>query len=490
MSIQNFTSAIQSKIYETWLKKLNDNIITNSAKSLRKKEQVASKTSFYMTTDTLQSMYERITGQKMPDDRAKRIINNLVESTSLSPAKESGKAIKVSGKNAIFIESISWEGISELVAPVFDNDPKVLQVYAATEKEYLDSQMAVINNTKYAKGSEKQAAITKAEKEAKRRGSFGYFVNKGHVISVATNLVKKFRDDLKKLEGLQDQQKSALVTVLDSYISKLEQDDIDTSNLKSIDQTIYASYVKDSYGKYLVEFQFSTENQTAGSLSAGILNELSKVFTLTTEDAKKILVNSPELGVALLNTEGSPRFTQMLANNIADHIKSGTSKKETYVGKPSLVAKKSTKVSKDNKNASKIAQLKALSGDLKKSIKVPTTVQAIEEQPELSLISLQTLINSLLTKTIKENMGTGSRRDILNLRTGRFAESVKLERLTQSREGMITAFYTYMRNPYATFSDGGRQESPKTRNPKLLIAKSIREIAETQVKNRLRAVLV
>jgi hypothetical protein len=107
-----------------------------------------------------------------------------------------------------------------------------------------------------------------------------------------------------------------------------------------------------------------------------------------------------------------------------------------------------------------------------------------------SLVTLQTLINSLLAKTIKENMGTGGRRDILNLRTGRFAESVRVERLSESREGMITAFYTYMRNPYGTFSAGGRQEYPKSRDPKLLISKSIREIAETQVKNRLRAVLV
>jgi len=489
MSIENFTSAIQSKIYETWLKKLNDNIITNSAKSIRKKEQVASKTSFYMTTDTLQNMYERITGEKMPEVRAKRIINNLVEATSF-PGKESGKAIKVSGKDAIFIESISWEGISDLVAPVFDNDPKVLAAYAKTEKEYVDSQMAVINNTKYAKGSEKQAAITEAEKEGKRRGSFGYFVNKGHVISVATNLVKKFRDNLRSLEGLQDQQKSSLISVLDTYISKLEEDDIASSNLKSIDQTIYAGYVKDSYGKYLVEFQFSTENQTSGRVSATILNELSKVFTLTTQDAKSILTNSPGLGVALLNTEGSPSYLQMLANNIADHIKTGTSKNETYSAKPKQVAKKSTKVSKSNTNANKIKELKALSNDLKKSLKTPTVVEAIEQQSEVNLLSLQNIINSLLAKTIKENMGTGNRKDILNLRTGRFAESVTVERLSQSREGMITAFYSYMRNPYGTFSDGGRQESPKTRNPKLLIAKSIREIAETQVKNRLRAVLV
>jgi hypothetical protein len=107
-----------------------------------------------------------------------------------------------------------------------------------------------------------------------------------------------------------------------------------------------------------------------------------------------------------------------------------------------------------------------------------------------SLASLQQLINSLLVKTIKENMGTGNRRDVLNLRSGRFAESAEVKRMTQSREGTITAFYSYMRNPYGTFSEGGRQEYPRSRDPKLLISKSIREIAELQVKNRLRAVLV
>jgi hypothetical protein len=62
--------------------------------------------------------------------------------------------------------------------------------------------------------------------------------------------------------------------------------------------------------------------------------------------------------------------------------------------------------------------------------------------------------------------------------------------MSQSRAGMITAFYSYMKNPYATFSDGGRQQNPKSRDPKLLISKSIREIAAQQVGNRLRAVVV
>lgn len=107
-----------------------------------------------------------------------------------------------------------------------------------------------------------------------------------------------------------------------------------------------------------------------------------------------------------------------------------------------------------------------------------------------SLASLQRLLDANLTQKIKENMGDGTRRDVLNLRSGRFAESARVERLSESREGMITAFYTYMKNPYQTFEPGFKQGSPSSRNPRLLISKSIREIAATQVANRMRAVLV
>lgn len=124
--------------------------------------------------------------------------------------------------------------------------------------------------------------------------------------------------------------------------------------------------------------------------------------------------------------------------------------------------------------------------------KVKSTKVALNAGLQLhySLASLQAILDANLVRQIKQNMGDGSRRDVLNLQTGRFAESVKVERLSQSREGMITAFYSYMKNPYATFSRGGQQERPYTRDPKLLIAKSIREIASQQVANRLRAVNV
>ncbi len=94
----------------------------------------------------------------------------------------------------------------------------------------------------------------------------------------------------------------------------------------------------------------------------------------------------------------------------------------------------------------------------------------------------------MLFARIRANMGTGNRRDILNYRSGRLANSATVERVSISKQGMVTAFYSYMRNPYATFSQGGKQQYPRSRDPKLLIGKSIREIASQLMITKLRAV--
>jgi hypothetical protein len=218
------------------------------------------------------------------------------------------------------------------------------------------------------------------------------------------------------------------------------------------------------------------------NIDAAFKAKLNKSYRELAKEFKTTVVNN--FGFIFKNLRLSPT----LKETVEQYIIGGLTGKQ-YKGSNS-------KASSVKKGTDKLVQVKGKGqkpsrGITDKSKKSPNTATIVAKGPEqYSLTSLQILINSLLAKTIKENMGTGNRRDILNLRTGRFAESVKVERLSQSREGMITAFYTYMRNPYGTFSEGGRQENPKSRNPKLLISKSIREIAETQVRNRLRAVLV
>lgn len=192
------------------------------------------------------------------------------------------------------------------------------------------------------------------------------------------------------------------------------------------------------------------------------------------------LLKNPNL---LVDLETSKSAKQYITQNIVSLLKTG---------KPA--PNYNSVFDETVKTPIEVVKVKLAPGQFKKKA-TPVPKKAVQNLPPAvplatNLSALQALINSELADAIKRNMGTGSRSDILNLRTGRLAESARVERLTMGRGGMISAYYTYMKNPYATFSDGGRQEYPRSRDPKLLISKSIREIASKQVGDRLRAVVV
>lgn len=212
------------------------------------------------------------------------------------------------------------------------------------------------------------------------------------------------------------------------------------------------------------------------------------------------------------NRKQAKLFRKKLGVNASNPVASFISKFLVTRQSPSLLEKielklvgaltgKSVNITKSSKKTpsvtsnvkTKIRKVKLQSkdknlGKISKSTGGPRVSQSITQAT--NLVTLQRLLDAHLHEKIRRNMGTGNRKDVLNYRTGRFAESVKVERLSESRQGMITAFYSYMKNPYATFSTGGRQELPRTRDPKTLIARSIREVAQTLVTNRLRAVNV
>lgn len=492
MSIQKFSETIQSKIYKDWLAKLDKNIINTSAENLRSREQTASKTSFYITKDTVQDMYKTITGKTLDSSELQLFMQELAKPISgKKTGALSGAKISVNGREAVFFESIGFDTISTKLTALLNSYPDVEQAYLEAEQNYYDKAIADLQASpeyKAMKAADKQKAIDNVSRKAKERGSFGYYFNKGHVISIATNLAKQFKQELSKADVLAQQQRDVLVEVLDKYIEKLQKEDLATANLpNSVSQELYAGYVKSS-DKYLVEIQHRVGNIESGAASIPVVTELRKLFSASTADLLDIVNNSPALGTALLEGEGSPSFKNLIVNNIVNTILGKPLDKKTYVQKPKLVSKKVNKITKPKSNAKKIAEAKALRAKVKATKPNPKSVQVIAETGESNLTSLQRLLDANLVQQIKQNMGDGTRRDILNLRSGRFAESVRVERLSESRAGMITAFYTYMRNPYATFSEGGLQSSPRTRDPKLLISTSIREIAQQLVGNRLRSV--
>lgn len=153
--------------------------------------------------------------------------------------------------------------------------------------------------------------------------------------------------------------------------------------------------------------------------------------------------------------------------------------KNIFLGRPDKASKGTQKTS------SKITGTKA---SLKFSAEKGLQSELIIPPGFRSLVNLQNLINANLAEAIKDNMGTGDSKDILNYRTGRLANSFKVTGVSQDREGALTAFFTYMKYPYATFSKGGLQEDPRSRDPILLGNNAIRDIAMNIIHERLRAI--
>ena len=88
-------------------------------------------------------------------------------------------------------------------------------------------------------------------------------------------------------------------------------------------------------------------------------------------------------------------------------------------------------------------------------------------------MALKNLLNEMLPQAVAQNMVAPA----LQYRTGRFANSVRVDNITQGPRGgntMIEA--SYMNNPYETFAPGGKMHTPQ-RNPEKLIKKSVRQVA-------------
>jgi hypothetical protein len=206
------------------------------------------------------------------------------------------------------------------------------------------------------------------------------------------------------------------------------------------------------------------------------------VLPTIAEQAKRKFVGGL-LQDTVLNTGASPTFIEYYTSLLTNTLHGKPTNKVVKKSKSTAKNTKAIPISALVKDPKKL-KLKSRSGGTKiKGSSIPLSTTA-----GLDLTSLQNLINRQLQDVISANMGDGDSRNVLNYRTGRLASSAKVEYMSQSRAGMITAFYSYMKNPYATFSDGGKQQYPRSRDPKLLISKSIREIAAQQVGNRLRAV--
>lgn len=237
------------------------------------------------------------------------------------------------------------------------------------------------------------------------------------------------------------------------------------------------------YGTNVVEALATIDKNFSSSLlsvSANIVIVQNRV-----ENQSKFSRDEGLFRQAIINILQSMHFSRSFREEVIHRTREtllGTKSKDTK-------AKKVIQVSKATKSIGSIVADKLQVTSTGGNLRNPSTNRKLGP----SLASLQLIINQHLPHVISANMGDqpepGGQRRILNYRTGRFANSAEVERLTMSKDGMVTAFYSYMKNPYATFSEGGRQYK-SSRDPKKLISESIHEIARQYVGNRMRAVVV
>ena len=149
----------------------------------------------------------------------------------------------------------------------------------------------------------------------------------------------------------------------------------------------------------------------------------------------------------------------------SDSIEELKVKQATYLVMEKFKKKKNIKTSKTVKP--KLTKRKGVITPKKKKSKK----KGVAGTP-LQLIGL---INKELPRTVQENMGVPR---LVN-RTGRFARSVRVTDIVQTPQGFPSIGYTYDREPYGVFEDGGGAApwANGHRDPRKLINRSIREIA-------------
>lgn len=276
------------------------------------------------------------------------------------------------------------------------------------------------------------------EQERQLSESSGQFVHFGHTLGqaaknadlVQSNPAFNFQD-LKEFSDLSKTEFTALKRTLKSVVK------ID-ANLKIVKK------IGPKSQKVVGVLELAANNLSTGGKTGNIVKNI--IDTLASR-------------IDIVGMESSKSAIKAIDDMVVD----------AFMDRPSKVYKKTSKGKATEKiiRTSKAVQLKAAKSTIRKtsSAKLP------------DLLTLTRQINAAMHDTLKQDvMGKGGAHELLNYRTGRFAESVKVRRLIPSQTGKsMSADVTYMKNPYMVFSPVGGLYKP-LRNPTTLAGRAIRII--------------
>jgi hypothetical protein len=225
--------------------------------------------------------------------------------------------------------------------------------------------------------------------------------------------------------------------------------------------------VQDSKGKETIRYtgQVAVLVQRKGKNFPGSEHgDWAKVSKFLEKELTKWL-NSKEIakipGSKSIEEEALEKATSVAMKNLT---KAAAVKALTGIPKAKSTPKKGDSKRKGKKPASARRARAAVSG-----------VARVKKSEVSSILRSIAIINKELPDTVRKNMQSPQ---LVN-RTGRFAESVRITDVVQTPKGYPSIGYTYQRNPYGVFEDGGGSApwANGERDPRELIDKSIREIA-------------
>ena len=234
-----------------------------------------------------------------------------------------------------------------------------------------------------------------------------------------------------------------------------------------IDLTIEHHQEVTARGKLSKKYTAILSSQGAGDNMAESLGERKALQEL--RDSLK------EEYAFLLNTEGSDTLLEAIeAVTLSNLVKSKYVKMVKGVKPKTSSKSQAKKRKKDKVQATKSAKIISGAGAIR-SKKRASKRSSRGDSGSGSPLRLIGLINEKLPDTVRKNMNAPA----LENRTGKFAASVRLTDVVQTPHGFPSFGYTYQKNPYQVFEDGGGTApwANGDRDPRDLIDKSIREIA-------------
>ena len=374
-----------------------------------------------------------------------------------------GIKIVVSGKNTDFTVTSIVTDINSLATRQYrgkeykiDSFASIREGYAGILKKLWEDLGAYINEN-VSGGMSEQDKIGFAASFADLEHALGASVAEKKISSAFTHLYNEIKKRTQKGRGTANAKKILQELGFDIYLDYLANPEV--TNVK-----VHVGARAPNRGKFakipkekLAEFENKLRESLNGKLASNykkIATEWGGSDTRMTIERKKVVAN----------------FVKQVKKNKA--IKSV----KTIDTKLKLSRRKSkTKKAIKKVPVKTMAVAPLSSNNQNKIIKVTPR----KKKSTINLNTLKAEINAKLSMTVIKNMGTPA----LENRTGRFARSVEVTDVIQTPKGFPSIGYTYQKGPYQTFEPGFAQGSTQ-RDPRVVISKSIREIAKELIVGR------